>query len=170
MYQIGDMVVYGGSGVCQVTAVGPLACQPGSRRPYYTLRPLHGTEIIYAPVDCKVSIRPMLTAEEAELLIRQLPAVPAENLEGSSNVQLLSRRYQDAFRSNSCLDLIKLLKTIHQKDSAARREGKRPGKVEGHFRKRAEELLYGEFSATLHIPMDEVPSYIHRRLNSQSPT
>ncbi|WP_130871131.1 CarD family transcriptional regulator [Intestinimonas massiliensis (ex Afouda et al. 2020)] len=168
MYQIGDLVVYGGSGVCQVTAVGEPACQPGSRRLYYTLRPLHGTEVIYAPVDCKVSMRPVLTAEEAEQLIGQLPAIQAEPPE-TGNVQLLSRRYQDAFRSNSCLDLARLLKTIYQKDSAARSQGRRPGKVEEHFRKRAEDLLYGELSIALSMPMEEIPGYIRRRLTSRTP-
>lgn len=168
MYQIGDLVVYGGSSVCQITALGEPACTSGSSRLYYTLRPLHGTETIYAPVDCKVSMRPVLTAEEAERLIGQLPAIQAE-LPETGNVQLLSRRYQEAFRSNSCLDLVRLLKAIHQKDSAARKRGKRPGKVEEHFRRRAEDLLYGELSAALSIPVQEIPAYIRRRLDGHTP-
>lgn len=167
MYQIGDLVVYGGSGVCQVTALGEPAGMPDNRRLYYTLQPLHGTEVIYAPVDCKVSMRPVLTADEAEHLIGQLPAIQAD-LPETGNVQLLSRRYQEAFRSNSCLDLVRLLKTIHQKDSAARKQGRRPGKVEEHFRKRAEDLLYGELSAALSIPIEEIPAYIRRRLGGQT--
>ena len=62
MYQIGDYVVYGGSGVCQVMGVGTPASSACDRhRAYYTLRPLAGTETIYVPVDTCVSMRPVLT-------------------------------------------------------------------------------------------------------------
>ena len=76
MYQIGDYVVYGGSGVCQVMGVGTPASSACDRhRAYYTLRPLAGTETIYVPVDTRVSIRPVLTRQEADALILQLPAL-----------------------------------------------------------------------------------------------
>ena len=77
MYQIGDYVVYGGSGVCQVMAVGTQASSACDRhRAYYTLRPLASTETIYVPVDTHVSIRPVLTRQEADALILQLPGLP----------------------------------------------------------------------------------------------
>ena len=57
MYQAGDRIIYGGSGVCQVKAVVPLE---GSRedRLYYTLEPIYGSGIVYAPVDGPVFSRP----------------------------------------------------------------------------------------------------------------
>ena len=77
MYQIGAYVVYGGSGVCQVMAVGTPASSACDRhRPYYTLRPLASTETIYVPVDAHVSMRPVLTRQEADALILQLPGLP----------------------------------------------------------------------------------------------
>lgn len=36
MYQVGERIIYGGSGVCEVRAVGPLESVGGDRL-YYTL-------------------------------------------------------------------------------------------------------------------------------------
>lgn len=163
MFQVGDLIVYGNSGVCQVDAVGPLPARTGSQEPYYTLHPLHGTETIYAPVDGPVSMRPVLTKREADDLILQFPSICADPI-GGDNTQLLIHSYQHAFQSNRCTDLVRLLKAIHAKDAAAIKKGRRPGKVEERYRKRAEELLYGELSVSLGLPVEEVPNYIRRRL------
>lgn len=166
MYQIGDYVVYGGSGVCQVMAVGTPASSVCDRhRAYYTLRPLASTETIYVPVDTRVSIRPVLTRQEADALILQLPGLPECPVD-TKNPQLRSHAYQESFRANDSAELARLLKTIHHKDSDARRAGRQPGKVDTRYRKRAEELLYGELSVALGIPQDSVPQYIHQKLKA----
>lgn len=167
MFQVGDQVVYGNTGVCRVAAVG----EPGSSmtekgRAYYTLEPVYGTETIYLPVDTKASIRPVLTAEEAELLIRRMPDIQEEQVE-LYNTQTLSRYYQEAFRSHDTDGLVRLLKTIHGKDSAALQCGKKPGKIEERYRKLAEDLLYGELAAALEIPRDDVQRYINRLLGGE---
>lgn len=167
MYQVGDLIVYGSSGVCQVTAVGQQAARTGTQRTYYTLRPLHGTETIYVPVDSPVAMRPALTRGEADALIGRLPSIQAASVTGG-NTQLLNHSYQAIFQSNSCTDLVGLLKCIYGKDTAARKQGKRPGKVEARYRKRAEELLYGELSVALGLPVEEIPQYIRRRLGDQA--
>ena len=65
---------------------------------------------------------------------------------------------------------MRLLKTIHSRNSAARKNGRRPGKVEGRYQKRAEELLYGELSISLGIPLEEVPQYIRQVLKDEPPS
>ena len=158
MYQIGDYVVYGGSGVCQVMAVGTPASSACDRhRAYYTLRPLASTETIYVPVDTRVSIRPVLTRQEADALILQLPGLPECPVD-TKNPQLRSHAYQESFRANDSAELARLLKTIHHKDTDARKAGRQPGKVDTRYRKRAEELLYGELSVALGIPRTACPN------------
>lgn len=165
MYQVGDYIVYGTSGVCQVAAIGTQAAKTGTQRTYYTLRPLYSTETIYAPVDAPVSMRPVLSKSEADALIQQFPSICGDPI-GDNNTQLLIHSYQNAFQSNRCTDLVRLLKAIHTKDTAARKQGRRPGKVEERYRKRAEELLYGELSVSLGLPPEEVPNYIRHSLES----
>ena len=159
-YPVGALIVYGGSGVCRVIGVG---VPEGQSKTYYTRAPLYGTEVIYAPVDTRVFLRPVLTKEEADDLIRSMPSIRAERVE-TGNLQLRSRQYQASFQSHDAADLVKLIKTIHWRDAAARESGKRPGKLEEKYRKRAEELLYGELSAALGISRETVPQYIRGML------
>ena len=126
MYQIGDYVVYGGSGVCQVMAVGTPASSACDRhRAYYTLRPLASTETIYVPVDTHVSIRPVLTRQEADALILQLPGLPECPVD-TKNPQLRSHAYQESFRANDSAELARLLTTTRTRTPAG--PGGSPGR------------------------------------------
>ena len=51
MYQAGEFIVYGTSGVCKVEAVGKSPFEGEEDKLYYTLTPVAGTETIYLPVD-----------------------------------------------------------------------------------------------------------------------
>ena len=69
MFQPGEFVVYGSSGVCRVVQVGALegrAADPN--RKYYTLQPLFESERTYTPVDSGVFMRPAMTREQAQEL------------------------------------------------------------------------------------------------------
>ena len=79
MYQIGDLIVYGGTGVCRVEKVeAPKLKGTDGKRQYYTLKPLYQDGTICIPVDTKVFMRPVISREEAEKLIDAIPEVKAE--------------------------------------------------------------------------------------------
>ena len=164
MYQVGDLVIYGGSGVCQIKDIGaPGGSRAEQEKQYYTLAPVYGTEVIFVPVDTKVYMRPVLSRDEAEKFIRQIPSIEEAKINAGS-LQLVSRQYQESLQSHECCDLVGLIKTIHRKDSQARKLGRKPGKIEEKYRKRAEDLLYGELSVALGIPRDNVGQYIDTTL------
>ena len=77
MYHTGEFIVYGTSGVCEVTAVGQPAFARDEGRLYYTLTPVYGTETIYIPVDSPVFMRPVISREQAEALIESIPGAEA---------------------------------------------------------------------------------------------
>ena len=84
MFQPGELVVYGSTGVCRVEGFGGLD-QPGEDRGkrYYLLKPLWQDGMIYAPVDSeKVPMRPVMSREEAEALIGRMPEIPAASCRG----------------------------------------------------------------------------------------
>ena len=63
MYKKGEYVIYGNNGICRIENIGipkgtPMAA---SGKDYYTLSPVFGSGNIYAPVDTKVFMRPILT-------------------------------------------------------------------------------------------------------------
>lgn len=164
MFQVGENVVYGQCGVCRVEGVGPLPNSPVGDRQYYTLQPYFSTEVIYAPVEGKVFMRPALDRARAEAVIRAIPAVQRE-IASERSLTLMRERYEAAFRSYDCEDLIGLIKNIYQKNQAAVQNGRRIGQMDQRYMKRAEELLHGELAVALGIGRDAVVNYIEQVLD-----
>ena len=156
MYQAGDYIVYGTSGVCRVDEVKPSPFEDEADRQYYTLTPVTGTETIYIPVDSPVFMRPVISREQAETLVRDIPNIEVDHFT-SHSMRLSSEHYQEVLQSHDCGDLVQLIKTVYAK---SRRSGRRLSQVDQRYRKRAEELLHGELSVALGIPFHEVPAYI----------
>lgn len=168
MFQPGDMVVYGSTGVCKVEEVSTLqgAKGPDKNKKYYCLNPLQQDGVIYAPVDnAKVPMRPVISAEEAEALIDLIPSIDASTYRAPT-LQALAQYYQSAVRSSDCRDLIGMMKSIYHKRQIVERQKRRLGMVDERYMKQAERLLYGEFSVALGIPFDEVQPYIASRIDN----
>ena len=165
MYQIGDLIVYGSTGVCRVEAVETPRHRPGEEeRQYYLLRPLYQDGTIRIPVDTKVFMRPVISREEAEKLIDAIPDMNAE-VYHERNFTQLAAHYQEALGSHECSDLIELVMSIYAKKQDAESKKRKFGQVDARFMKRAESLLYGEFSVALGIPFDDVQGYIASRVS-----
>ena len=167
MYQIGDLIVYGGTGVCRVEKVeAPKLKGTDGNRQYYTLKPLYQDGTICIPVDTKVFMRPVISREEAEKLIDAIPEVKAEAYHDRNFTQLAAH-YQAALGSHECADLIELVMSIYAKKQFAESRKRKFGQVDARFMKRAENLLYGEFSVALGIPFDDVQAYIAERVSKK---
>lgn len=156
MYAAGDKIIYGGSGVCTIVEV----CTPNfSRaergRKYYKLRPVYGTETIYAPVDTRTFMRPVMTRQEAEQLIARIPEI-GEYVPTGHSMTALRQEYEECFKDHSCETYIQLVKGVYSKGMS----GKKLGQTDQRYRKRAEDTLYGELAVALEIPPEEVPAYI----------
>ena len=165
MFQKGDLIVYANSGVCRVEDVAPLAGARGAdaERLYYRLSPVYGAETIFVPVDTAAFMRPILTPEKVNGLIDLLPGMePCAYTERST--AMLSSRYHAAFESHRSEDLMQLMKDVYQKGQAAQQRGRPLGMVDQRYQKKAEELIYGEFSVVLGIPLGDVEAYISRRI------
>ena len=164
MFGIGDLVVYGGTGVCEVAKVEPMGGRSADRkRLYYTLKPRYGSETIYVPVDTNVFMRKVITREEAEALIDRIPEIQAE-ICNDRNLRVLSDHYKATLRSHDCEDLLQTVRAVYLKGRQAAEQKRKPGQVDQYFGKRAEDLLHGELSVALNIPMDEVGDYISTRV------
>lgn len=169
MYQKGDLIVYGSSGVCRVEDIGPLKGAGGVKgsRDYYTLSPVFSSGVIYTPVDTAVFMRPVLSREQVDALIDKIPQLEESDC-NITNLRLLTEHYHAAFESHQCEDLLRLIKELYQRGQNSTKQGRRVGLTEMKYRKQAEELVHGEFSVALGISYEEVPDYIARRLSQVS--
>jgi len=167
MFQPGDLIVYGTTGVCRVEGVTrPYESGPDRNKQYYQLKPFHQDGVIYTPVDNpKVAIRSVISREDAEALIDLIPTMEAEVYRAPS-LQALAQHYQSAVRSHDCRELIELMMSIYAKQKEAESHKRRLGMLDERYMKQAERLLHGEFSVALGIPFEEVPDYIARRVRA----
>lgn len=168
MFYPDDLVVYGTTGVCRVEEITrPNLTGADRNKEYYLLKPLHQDGVIYTPVDnAKVPMRPVISAKDAEDLIDLIPSLQVEACHAPT-VQALAQHYHSAVRSHDCRDLIELMMSIYAKQRQAESQKRRLGMVDERYMKQAERLLYGELSAALDIPFDEVQPYIARRVEGQ---
>lgn len=172
MYEKGDYVIYGKSGVCAVEKVGTLD-MPGvdSSRTYYTLRPIYTTETIFTPVDTKVFMRPAITQEEAIGLIKQIPEIESDmDLELDLDNKTMPDYYKSLLTTHDCKDLIRLILIIHSRAQKAVEAKKRICQTDQNFMRDAESILYGELSVALGIEMDKVPEFISRMIGEETDT
>ena len=162
MFAAGELVVYGGEGVCRVEKIGP-ASVPGADKAklYYTLLPLHRTGQVLTPVDTKVLMRPILTGEEARALIETLAHLEPDP-GPAGNPRLLKEHYQSVVASYDCTAMIRLSRAVACKQKCALERGKKPSQLDERYLKRAEDQLYGELGAALKIDRSEVAAYIRQ--------
>lgn len=164
MYAVGEKIIYGSSGVCVVAEI----CTPDfSReergRKYYKLRPLYGSETIYAPVDTTAFMRRVISPEEANALIARIPELEAQMCD-SHSITMLRQQYEAFFQGHDCEAYIRLIKGVHQKGSG----GRKLGQTDQRYMKRAQDVLYGELAAALELRPDEMPDYIKKMLESEA--
>ena len=167
MYKKGECVIYGNNGICRIEKIGVPKGTPmeNNGKEYYTLSPVFGTGNIYVPLDTKVFMRPILTKEQAEALIEQIPKIRGEECEGK-DIRALSEKYKGCLDTHQCEDLVKLIKTVYQKEKNMLEKGKKLAKTEQEYGKLAKELLHREFSMALEIPYDEVEAYIAKKVEA----
>lgn len=160
MYEAGDIIVYGGTGVCEVVAICTMdrdGIDPDKK--YYQLEPLFQRGTIYIPVDTKVFMRRVITKSEAEQLIQTIPGIEAEAYH-SKNAQELAQHYQSALQNYDCSDLLELTMSINSKKEFNEQNNKKLGTVDDKFMKRAQDLLFEELSVALKIEKEDVQEYI----------
>ncbi|MDD2954859.1 MAG: CarD family transcriptional regulator [Oscillospiraceae bacterium] len=166
MFQTGDWIVCGGTGVCRVEKIGPLEnirrAQRG--RIYYTLIPLCQSGAVYVPVDSTAPMRPALSREKAEDLIGRIAEIGGGRCD-LRDQKLVSSHYRSFLETHRCEDLVRLLKIVYCSREESLREGKKPRQVDEHYFRRAKELLDGELSVALGLPPEAVEGYILRRIS-----
>lgn len=168
MYEVNDRIVYGTHGVCEVTDVGRLSMSVADRKKkYYTLRPIYQKDsLIYVPVDNqKIPMRPVMTREEAEQLLEEIPALETIWI---GNEREREAQYKEAVLSGDCRELIRIIKTLYMRKKSRVEDGKKVAAVDERYFRQAEDLLYGELADVLGMDREEVGPYITDRIQKKS--
>lgn len=164
MFEIGEYIVYGNTGVCKVAETSTMAV-PGTKtdKLYYTLEPVYDKGCrLFTPVDNqKVKMRPVLTKKEADELIGKIKEIELLWVNDEKNREQI---YKDAIRTCNCVEWVRIIKTLYLRKQSRLAEGKKVTSSDAKYLHMAEESLYGELSIVMGIPKDEMEKYITSRV------
>ena len=165
MFQVNDKIHYGGSGVCVVQEITTMRFGR-TRERYYVLKPVYqNSSLIYVPVDNPQLVgkmRAVLTREEVEDLIREMPRVQTA---WEEDPQLRKNQFDNLLRSNRCGDLVILIKTLMEHKERRQAIGKSLHVADETYLREAQRLLFDEFAGALDILPSQVNEYIRDTLS-----
>jgi CarD family transcriptional regulator len=162
MFQVNDYIIYGDSGVCFIADITkPPIGGVDKNKNYYILHPYYSAgKTIYTPVDNdKVSMRKILTRQEAEDLINRIPYIETIWIENEKSREDV---YKKAMRTYACEAWVRIIKTLYLRKEERKAGGKVVTATDERYFKAAESYLYGELSLSLGIPLEEVKNFVER--------
>lgn len=164
MFEKGDFIVYGSTGICVIEDIATMDFPGTSKeRLYYVMLPYrkNGNKI-FTPVDNpKMKLRRVLTREETLALIDEIPEI--EQI-GIVEEKLREQKYKECIRSCECKNWIRIMKTLQHRNQERISRGKKVTATDERYYKIAEENLYTEFSISLGMTVKEVKEYLSKRL------
>ena len=165
MFEIGEYIVYGVKGVCQIEDITHIDISGADKdRLYYVLAPLGGGGRIYAPTDNqKITMRRVITKEEASQLIRDLPKIELLLVPDDKQREA---KYKEALNTCDYRVWVSIVKTLHLRKKERIAQGKKITALDERYMRTEENELYSELSLTLGVPKDELEDYIRGQLNT----
>ena len=168
MFSIGDSIIYGSYGVCKIVGIQDMEVEQETSS-YYVLEPVYENNLkFYLPVGNEVVKEKMhhtLTTEEIYALIK---AMPDEGTIWIENDNERREQYKQILTGNDHSALVKLIKTLHQRQQELKENGKKLYISDERFLKDAEKVLYDEFAHVLEINQDEVLPLIFEQIEADN--
>ena len=167
MFEKGEYIIYGGSGVCQVEDIVTMDMKGVPRdRLFYVLKPSDqkGGKI-FTPVDSeKAYMRSILTKEEASRLIEQIPDI--EEL-WIRNEKLREAQYKACMKSCDCKVWVRIIKTLYVRKKQRNAQGKKITSTDKKYLHMAENYLYSELEIPLGIAKENMENYITEQIEQR---
>lgn len=164
MFEVGDYVVHGNSGVCRVDAVQTMdGIGADKKRVYYTLVPLYTSgSKLFVPTDSKkVVIRSVMTKKEVKKLMDEWNEIETLRVENDKNREEV---YKEALRSCDSRQWVRLIKTSYQRNQSRMEKGKKATTSDERYLQMAEENLFGELAIPLEMSRGEAEAYFVEKL------
>lgn len=158
MFNKGDMVLYGGEGVCRVD--GTEEKKIGSTTAeYYVLCRVDGVNsVFFVPVKSRAAQEKMcrvISASEIKKIIRE-----AEATELPPSDRERKEAYKNAICSADRAAVASLVKSVCEHEKALELKGKKLHKTEEYFLEDAKKFMYGELSAVFKMDKNDVIPFV----------
>lgn len=164
MYNVGEYIIYGTKGVCQVADITTMdldGMQKGTK--YYILQPWNqsGSRIFVSVDNQKTLMRRILLRQEAETLIDEIPEIGEMWID---NEKMREERYKECIRTCDCRELVRIIKTLYLRREERIKAGKKITATDERYLKLAEDHLYSELAVALEMPAEHMQEYITERV------
>ena len=157
MYKVGDLLVYK-KDVCEIIEIKEKYLRDMD---YYILAPIIDKSLKLQIPTSSSAIRDLLTKEEVERLIKQIPTIETIKIE-SKNIE---NEYKQLMQSGTHEDLIKIIKTTYLRNKERLDNNKKTTDKDNYYFNQAELYLYNEFSVVLNLTYDETKEYVLNAVN-----
>lgn len=160
MFQVGDTVRYGQSGICKIEEICDMTFG-GTTQCYYVLMPLFKTgSMVYVPVENMELVSrmlPPLTQEEVDAAIR---TVREKKVEWIRDFRRRSEFAKKALSSGDRTEALYLIKSIYHHKKEILGQGARIHTTDDYFLKDAETLIFNEFSFVMDRSYEDIAAEV----------
>ncbi|WP_300382127.1 CarD family transcriptional regulator [Clostridium sp.] len=163
MFKVDDYIMYGRTGVCQVTEIKDGESMGNTGTNYYVLNPVfENNSVIMTPVNNqKILMREVISKKE---ILSIIDSVSNEEILWIEDDKARNEKFKSSIKAGICEDWIRMIKSINLKIKEKKSVGKKISQVDEVALKEVKKLLYEEFSLALEILPEEVESYIYKRI------
>ncbi|MBR5521413.1 MAG: hypothetical protein IKU54_05395 [Oscillospiraceae bacterium] len=166
MYNVGDIVFYSATGVCEVKHIGDPGVGLPTHVDYYTLQPLskNHREMIYAPVNTKVFMRYAIDGDRAQQyvdMVKELSPVGPE----TRNPKIVQDFYSNLLNTFDCKNLLLVIVSLTAKKRELAARNKSLNQTQTSLLKRAQEMVYNEFAYALGRTSTEIANIVEKEIN-----
>ena len=167
MYRVGDIVVYGTEGLCEICDITERTFGNDTIE-YFVLRTFNkGGEMVYVPKNNKKVLermRHVLTFDEAEAILTEGPAQPAEWVSSDRERQKV---YKQILLCGSIRDILSMTRTLYIHQLELEGKGKKLHAADERFMRDAEKMLFEELAYVYKISVEEVLPMIISKKGTQ---
>jgi RNA polymerase-interacting CarD/CdnL/TRCF family regulator len=167
MYQIGEVVAYGATGICTIEDICLMSPNRSGakKQEYYVLKPLAApTCLTYVPTASPLTqkMRRLLSGQEIDSMI---DSVREQRLDWIEDARQRADVFGSIVSGGLTKQLLLLIGCLYMEKKACCSHGRRFSPADDRLLHSAERVVSEEFSYALQIKPNQVTAYIAQRLN-----
>lgn len=155
MYSIGEVVLYGSNGVCEITEITTKKIGKDSIE-YYVLKPVcSDSSTLFVPTQNEMLVsrmRVVLSSDEIKDILSQ----KTDNEIWIDNKAERCEKIKEIISGGDCMKLVELIRRMHFHSKLQLKKGRRLHITDERFLKEAEKMVCDEVSVVLHIDRNDV--------------
>jgi len=167
MFQVGEVVAYGATGVCTVEAIEMRSMSRAGtkKQEYYVLRPLASPSCMtYVPTGNEVLTGRMRRVMSKTEIDAMLETIRGEKLLWIEDPRQRTEQYSQILARGLTGDLLKLIGCLFLEKKSCAGKGRRFSAADDRLLSNAERVVSEEFSYSLQIKPGQVVAYIAEHL------